>query len=71
MHKVIRLDGLPADIVGQFVNKLFTSRLFVELQRLLGTRQAMSIAYHPQTDGQTEGANRVLQEVLRHVTSVG
>jgi hypothetical protein len=37
---------------------------------VLGTRQAMSSAYHLQTDGQTERANRVLQEVLRHVTSL-
>jgi hypothetical protein len=40
------------------------------MQRLLGTRQTMSTAYHPQTDVQTEQANRVLQEVLRHVTSL-
>jgi transposase InsO family protein len=69
MHEVIRLHGLPTDIVSDR-DKLFTSRFFVELQRLLGTRQAMSTAYHPQPDGQTERANRVLQEVLRHVTSL-
>jgi transposase InsO family protein len=70
MHEIIRLHGLPTDIVSDR-DKLFTSRFFVELQRLLGTRQAMSTAYHPkQTEGQTERANRVLQEVVRHVTTL-
>ena len=32
----------------------------------LGIRQAMSSARHPETDGQTERMNRVLEETIRH-----
>jgi len=47
----------------------FTSRFMREVCRMLNIMQAMSIAYHPQTDGQTERANRVLEEMLRHYVS--
>lgn len=63
---VYRLHGIPQDIVSDR-GTLFTSHFWKELSRLLGTKLRMSTAYHPETDGQTERANRVLQEVLRHV----
>jgi hypothetical protein len=37
-----------------------------ELFRLSQTRLAMSTSHHPQTDGQTEKANRTLEEIIRH-----
>ena len=37
-----------------------------EVCRLLNIKQGMSTAYRPQTDGQTERANRTLEKMLRH-----
>jgi len=47
----------------------FSSRFMREVCRMHNIKQAMSTAYHPQTDGQTERANRALEEMLRHYVS--
>ena len=47
----------------------FTSRFWVVLCNVLGRKQAMSIAFHPQTDGHRERVNRILEDMLRHYVS--
>jgi transposase InsO family protein len=61
---VFRHHGLPVTIVSDR-DARFTSGFWRSLFNLCGTHLAMSSAYHPQTDGQTERANRTLQEMLR------
>ncbi|KAF1318279.1 reverse transcriptase, partial [Globisporangium splendens] len=61
---VFRLHGLPVEIVSDRDTR-FTSKFWRALFGLLDTRLAMSTAAHPETDGQTERVNRVLEDVLR------
>ena len=44
---------------------IFTSGFRKSLQEAVGTQLCLSTAYHPQTDGQTERVNRVLEDLLR------
>ncbi|GKB46407.1 putative reverse transcriptase domain-containing protein [Tanacetum coccineum] len=43
----------------------FTSRLWKTFQKTLGTRLDMSMAYHPQIDGQSERTIQMLEDMLR------
>ncbi|KAE9310541.1 hypothetical protein PR003_g20245 [Phytophthora rubi] len=61
---VFRHHGLPESIVSDR-DPRFTSAFWTRLFALLGTRLFMSTAAHPETDGQTERVNRVLEDVLR------
>ena len=42
----------------------FTSKFFEELCEQLGVKQNMSLAYHPQTDGQSERTNQSIETAL-------
>ncbi|GMF50554.1 unnamed protein product [Phytophthora fragariaefolia] len=61
---VFRHHGLPESIVSDRDPK-FTTAFWAALFQLLGTKLSMSTAAHPETDGQTERVNRVLEDVLR------
>jgi hypothetical protein len=64
---IVRLHGIPQSIVSDR-DPVFTSAFWRELMRLMGTKLLMSSAFHPQTDGQSEAANRVIIMYLRCFT---
>ena len=64
VDSVVRRHGLPRAIVSDRDTK-FTSTFWREVSKVMGTTLAMSSGYHPQTDGQTERANRTIEEMLR------
>jgi hypothetical protein len=43
----------------------FTSKFWDRLHEILDTQLRFSSAYHPQTDGQTERVNQILEDMLR------
>ena len=64
MREVVRLHGVPSSILSDR-DPRFTANFWRAFWDQLGTTLTMSTAYHPQTDGQTERANRTLEEMLR------
>ena len=61
---VYKMHGLPKNIISDR-DVLFTSVFWSRLHNLIGTRLRMSSAYHPQSDGATERANRTVTQMLR------
>jgi hypothetical protein len=65
---VFRQHGLPKALFSDR-GSVYTSNFLTEVCKLLGTTQRLSTAFHPQTGGQHERMNRVLEEMLRHYVS--
>lgn len=61
---VFRLHGLPISIVSDR-GPQFASQFWEQLCRTLGMHRNLSTAFHPQSDGQTEVFNAVIEQYLR------
>ena len=64
LQHVYRLHGLPKRILSdrgvQFVSKFWRTLL-----KELGVEQALTSGYHPESNGQTERVNQVLEQYVR------
>ncbi|GKC91694.1 putative reverse transcriptase domain-containing protein, partial [Tanacetum coccineum] len=64
LKEIVCRHGVPVSVISDR-DSLFTSRLWVSLQKALGTQLDLSTAYHPQTDGQSERTIQTLEDMLR------
>jgi hypothetical protein len=65
---VVKDHGMPREVLSDR-GPHFHNAFWGHLCKYAGVTQKLSSAYHPQTDGQTERVNRVLEEMLRHYVS--
>lgn len=63
-REVVRYHGVPMSVVSDR-DPRFVSNFWRSLWALLGTKLKMSTAYHPQTDGQTENTNKIIETMIR------
>jgi hypothetical protein len=64
MSRIVCLHGVPKKIVSDRGCQ-FTSKFWEKLHESMDTKLNFSSAYHPQTDGQTERTNQILEDMLR------
>ena len=62
--RIVNLHGVPLTIISDR-GSVFVFHFWEQLQQYLGTSLLRSSAYHPQTDGQIERVNQVLEDMLR------
>ena len=65
LGNVFKRFGTPKVIVSDR-DPRFQSEFWRDLWQLLGTRLNMSTSFHPETNGQTERMNRIVEQLLRH-----
>ncbi|GJW15778.1 putative reverse transcriptase domain-containing protein [Tanacetum coccineum] len=63
-YEVVSRHGVPVSIISDRDSK-FTSQFWQSLNKALGTQLDMSMAYHPQMDGQSERTIQTLEDMLR------
>jgi hypothetical protein len=66
LHTVVRMHGMPECIISDR-DPRFTAHFWRAFWTSMGTTLSMGTAYHPESDGQTENANKTLEIMLRSV----
>uniref|UniRef100_A0A672Z804 Gypsy retrotransposon integrase-like protein 1 n=1 Tax=Sphaeramia orbicularis TaxID=375764 RepID=A0A672Z804_9TELE len=68
LFNVCRIHGFPRDVVSDR-GPQFVARFWRAFCALIGASVSLSSGYHPQTNGQTERVNQVLESGLRILAS--
>ena len=63
--EIWKLHGVPRTILSD-QEPQFASKFMEEFTKVLGTKRKLSMAYHSQTDGQTERINQEIGMFLQH-----
>ncbi|GJS30382.1 putative reverse transcriptase domain-containing protein [Tanacetum coccineum] len=63
LKEIVTRHGVPVSIISDRDGR-FTSQFCQSLPKALGTQLDMSMAYHPQTDGQSERTIQTLEDML-------
>jgi len=63
MAEIVKPHGIPKTIISDR-GLQFTAQFWERMHKSLGTSLVRSTAYHPQTSGQTERLNQVLEDML-------
>ena len=69
INNVVCLFGVPSKLTTDR-GPAFAAQLWREVMTALGVQRNVSTARHPQTDGQSEAANRHIVQYLRHFVSL-
>src|SRR3990170_4189053 len=64
ISRIVSLHSIPKEISSDR-GVLFTSKFWESFQAAMGTHITWSSAYHPQSQGQVERVNQVLEDMLR------
>lgn len=62
--RVVSLHGIP-QLITSDRGSIFTFRFWDSFQQAMGTKIRFSTAFHPQTNGQVERVNQILEDMLR------
>ncbi|GKB42387.1 putative reverse transcriptase domain-containing protein [Tanacetum coccineum] len=64
LNRIVARHGIPVSIICDRDGR-FTLNFWRSFQKALGINLSMSIAYHPETDGQSERTIQTLEDMLR------
>jgi hypothetical protein len=64
ISRIVSLHGIPKETSSDH-GGLFTSKFWESFQAAMGTHITWSSVYHPQSQGQVERVNQVLEDMLR------